>query len=117
MKRAVAQGWWVEEVRRLIRERPRISRQELAQSLCISGKRLGRIFKLHTGISPEAYHHRARIEHGARLLRETGRPVKEIADECGFAFESCFCRAFAEDMGMCPLEFRARTRSCAVMQI
>ena len=46
-----------------------------------------------------------------RLLRETKRPIKDIADELGFASAAYFTRAFSKSAGMPPSSFRSQTRS------
>lgn len=47
-----------------------------------------------------------RIRRGAQLLRTTDLPIKTVAAQVGYASRSHFSRAFAEQFGLAPTEYR-----------
>lgn len=47
-----------------------------------------------------------RMTEAARLIGSTGRPLKEIAAECGYANYFYFCRVFKEFFGCAPSEYK-----------
>lgn len=51
---------------------------------------------------------RLRIEHAARLLLESERPVAQLARECGYPESRAFITAFRRRYGQPPGAFRAR---------
>jgi len=46
-----------------------------------------------------------RMTEAARLIKSTGRPLKEIAAECGYTNYFYFCRVFKEFFGCTPSEY------------
>ncbi len=67
-----------------------------------------RIFSAMTGETLCGFIARVRLEHAAsRLVAQPGRPVTDIALECGFTSPSSFSRAFREAYGMTPSRWRA----------
>jgi AraC-like DNA-binding protein len=67
-------------------------------------------FKREFGETPHRYLQRRRIERAADLLRESDRPVTEIALDVGFGSLSWFTTAFTEVMGEPPTAYRDRHR-------
>lgn len=65
-----------------------------------------KVFKEITGTSPGQYHLQVRIAQAARMLRETGLSVSEIAWKSGFASEFYFSRIFKKKMGCSPSSYR-----------
>ena len=49
-----------------------------------------------------------RIQQAARLLAETREKVSEIAERCGFQDMSYFTRAFREEKGCVPTQYRKK---------
>jgi AraC-like DNA-binding protein len=49
---------------------------------------------------------RARLEEAARLLRQTGLPVQDVADQVGYRSPTAFIRAFGRQYGCPPLRYR-----------
>ena len=47
------------------------------------------------------------LERAAWLARETDRPLRDIAAECGFRGYDVFVRAFRRELGASPSEWRA----------
>ena len=59
------------------------------------------------GESPARFRDRLVLERAAWLARETDRPLREIAAECGFRRYDVFVRAFRRELGASPSEWRA----------
>ena len=85
-----------------------LSPASLAQKAGLSPARLARTIKRIHGLSPRQLITKTRITIGARLLRETARPVAEIALDCGFTDHSAFTRAFRAVAGLSPTAYRER---------
>lgn len=95
-------------IRAKLREGPRVS--EIARTLGVSSRTLGRRFLAANGSSPSAWLRRARAEEAKRLLATTDRSVGEIAAEVGYADTGALRRAFAEAFGESPRAYRQRHR-------
>ncbi len=80
--------------------------QDLAEMAGWSVPYLHAMFRLHLDTSP----HQALIRRRLRAVREqlatSHRPLKQIADECGFSTAAALCRAFRQATGMTPAVFR-----------
>ena len=68
----------------------------------------GRWFRATTGLSVHQYLLRERVARASRLLRESDRPIKRIALECGFAHQEHLTRVFGRLTGVSPAVFRRR---------
>ena len=66
-----------------------------------------RWFRAQTSASPHAWVLRARIERAMQLLRETDRPLAEIALAVGFSSQACLSVAFKRGAGVTPRSYRA----------
>jgi transcriptional regulator GlxA family with amidase domain len=82
----------------------------LARTALTSQAHFIRSFKREYGETPHRYLQRRRIERAADLLRETDRPVTQIALEVGFQSLGWFTTAFGEVMGETPTAYRDRYR-------
>jgi AraC family transcriptional regulator len=69
---------------------------------------LARVFRRHLGCTPGDYLRRRRLERAAVLLRETARPLSDVALHCGFADQSHFANAFKRHTGVTPGSYRDR---------
>ena len=100
------------ELLMLLTEHPErdLSRQELAEKLCVSESTLQRRFRSRTGFSPHGYLLQLRLKKAATLLLESELSVGEVASETGFADSNYFCRCFRRYAHYSPLEFRRRNR-------
>jgi AraC family transcriptional regulator len=67
---------------------------------------LAREFRRCFGAPIGAYVRRLRIEHAARLLRQGGQSVSEIAHACGFSSHAHLCREFKAQYGVTPSGWR-----------
>jgi AraC-like DNA-binding protein len=81
---------------------------DVAQQVNVSPQHLGKLFRLHLGITPAQYLWQTRIKRGAELLQATGLSIGEIADRCGFQNPFHFSRTIKEHYGLSPRAFRAR---------
>ena len=64
------------------------------------------------GETPHRYLQRRRVERAMALLRQTDRPVTEVAWDVGFASLGTFSRTFSR-RGLLAQEFRAQSRAGA----
>jgi AraC-like DNA-binding protein len=80
----------------------------LAAIAHLSASQFGRVFKDVYGETPHRYLQRRRVERAMTLLRQTDRPVTDIAWDVGFASLGTFSRTFSTVVGCSPSEFRAK---------
>lgn len=84
--------------------------RDLALQLGISTRQLHRRFQEVFGMNTRDFILRTRINEATEKLRSTGRPIGEIAIDCGFCDQSAFTAQFRQITGMTPLKFRQRNR-------
>ncbi|WP_193210962.1 AraC family transcriptional regulator [Luteolibacter marinus] len=65
-------------------------------------RRMRRVFQLST----TQFVRKSRIEHAARLLRETPMAIAEVALECGYGDQTALTRQFRSTVGMPPAAYR-----------
>ena len=82
------------------------SLDEMAERVNISASHLGRLFRSDTGLPPKAYLQHLRLEHAARLLRETFLTVKQIRLRIGYTDKTMFIKSFKTKYGTTPNEYR-----------
>ncbi|NOK33575.1 helix-turn-helix transcriptional regulator [Corallococcus exercitus] len=82
---------------------------ELARVAGMSPYHFLRVFKRETGLTPHRYLLRTRVFHALALLRDTRRPVTEIALDVGFGDLSNFIHTFRRELGCSPRAFRQTT--------
>jgi transcriptional regulator GlxA family with amidase domain len=87
--------------------------QRLARVSRVSEAHFARSFKQAFGVPPHRYLLTRRIERAAALLRDTNRPITEIAFETGWESLGTFGRTFRDVTGESPGEIRARARVAA----
>jgi AraC-like DNA-binding protein len=98
-------GAIIERIQRDFAQPLRIN--DLARKAGLSLNRLERGMRSVLRISPRQLLTKTRIEAAARLLRESRRPIGEIAAECGFYDQAIFCRQFRAATGLTPGRYRA----------
>jgi signal transduction histidine kinase/DNA-binding response OmpR family regulator len=81
--------------------------EALAHDLCMSRMQLHRKLHALTGHSTHDLMRQYRLRRAARLLREQTGSVSEVAFESGFNSLSHFARAFREEFGVLPSEYRS----------
>jgi AraC family transcriptional regulator, glycine betaine-responsive activator len=85
-----------------------LSRDAMALFGGVSARHLDRLFAEHRGASFLEDYHRLRLEHGDRLLRESGLSISEIAFATGYSSSGHFARAYRRLFGAAPSAARAR---------
>ncbi len=79
---------------------------ELAKISCYSPFHFHRIFQSVVGETVYQYVKRLRLERAASRLRNTTKPVTDIALEASYDTPSAFTKAFKQSMGISPKEYR-----------
>jgi len=93
-----------------------LSLDELAAVACFSPFHFHRVFRGLVGESVMAHVRRLRLERAAHHLRQTRRPVGEIALDAGYEAPEAFARAFRSAFGSSPSAYR-RTRAAAAARL
>jgi len=83
---------------------------DLARELGVAYSSFRREFVRRTGLSPQQYQGRVRLQRAQRLLGGTDQTVKQIADRLGFSSAFHLSAAFAAHFGLPPREWRQRAR-------
>jgi transcriptional regulator GlxA family with amidase domain len=83
----------------------------LASVSGVSEAHFARSFKDAFGVPPHRYLLSRRIERASALLRDTDRPIIDIALETGWNSLGTFGRTFRDVTGISPSELRARERA------
>ncbi|MEO1516833.1 MAG: helix-turn-helix domain-containing protein [Bacteroidota bacterium] len=99
---------WLDRLEQIVREDPlagSLSNTELAQRIAISERHLIRQVKQATGLSPQKYIRKHRLQL-ARQHLEKGRckTVREAALAIGYANVSYFIQQFEKEFGQKPLK-------------
>ena len=108
-------------LRRLLRAKDRMDAasheewpvQRLAEVSCVSQAHFARSFRQAFGVPPHRYLLTRRIERAVALLRDTDRPITDIAFETGWKSLGTFGRVFREITGASPGALRAQARAAA----
>jgi AraC-like DNA-binding protein len=79
----------------------------IALEMGMSHRQFDRRFKNATGLTPQQYLIRVRIEQACRKLRDTEDSLSEIAFDIGFCDQSAFTAQFRKRMGLTPRKYRA----------
>lgn len=100
----------VQEAQRLLSdpEREGHGLPVLLEELGVSETWLRRCFRAQTGLAPQRFRMRHRIERACELLSDTDAPVRAIAESLGFSSQAYFSRAFRKETGLAPSLWRAR---------
>ena len=88
-----------------------IGLEVLAELAQLSVHHFARAFRQSLGIPPHNYIVQRRVEHAHQLLRNTDRPLSEIAIEAGFTDQSHLARHFRTIIGVSPSLARHRFRT------
>ncbi len=90
-----------------------LSLEALAQQVGFSAYHFARRFRQTTGESPHQFVLYKRIDAAQRLLKETDRPLAQIALEVGFPNQSHFTHAFKRRLGLTPYRYRQESSNIA----
>lgn len=80
----------------------------LAARSRLSPSQVAKLTRRIFGLTPSQFLVKTRITVGSHLLRETVKPIAEIAQRCGYQDQSAFTRSFRAATGLSPLEYRRR---------
>ncbi len=80
--------------------------EEVARNAGFSMDYFNRIFRKHTGFNVMEYSRFRRLNRAARMLRQSSTDILTIALECGYESHEGFIRAFKEQYGKTPSEYR-----------
>lgn len=83
-----------------------IGTAQIAEALDCHPDYLGRVYRRVYGHTLTEALHRQRVSEARTLLREEGRPIDDVAGECGFDDPGYFRRVFKRLAGMTPRDFR-----------
>ncbi|MCE7518065.1 GlxA family transcriptional regulator [Vreelandella titanicae] len=83
-----------------------LSTLELAEHLGISRRQLERLFKKYLQAVPSRYYLDLRLQEARKQLRDSDRPVGDIAFATGFSSGAHFSTAYRHHFGMTPREER-----------
>ncbi|QSQ22627.1 AraC family transcriptional regulator [Pyxidicoccus parkwayensis] len=86
-----------------------LSLGDLARVAGLSPYHFLRVFKRETGVTPHRFLMQVRVRRALELLRDTTRPVTEIAFDVGFGDLSNFINTFRREVGCSPARFRKTT--------
>ena len=98
----------IEDVMRYIREHisEPLDRETLADVAGFSVPHFHRVFTAHVGESAISYVRRLRMERAGRKLRMGAVDITEIALAAGYDSHAAFGKAFKQQFGLSPSEFR-----------
>lgn len=81
---------------------------DLARHLGLSRARMFELFEQATGLTPNDYLVRRRVQQACGFLEATGRSITEIALATGFSSSQHFSHVFRKYVGMTPSKCRRR---------
>jgi AraC family transcriptional regulator len=98
----------IEEVIRYIREHINepLNRETLAEVAGFSVPHFHRVFTAHVGESAASYVRRLRLDRAGRKLRMGAVDITEVALAAGYDTHAAFSKAFKQQFGLSPSEFR-----------
>jgi AraC family transcriptional regulator len=98
----------IEDVKRYIRDHIHepLDRETLAAVAGFSIPHFHRVFTAHVGESAISYVRRLRMERAGRKLRMGAVDITEVALAAGYDSHAAFSKAFKQEFGLSPSEFR-----------
>jgi AraC-like DNA-binding protein len=89
-----------------LRQKPDVAVAQWARSVGFSPAQFRRVFQACTGLSPQNYQTRYRINQARTLLRTTDLPVAAVAEQLGYRSQSNFLLHFKRATGQTPSQYR-----------
>lgn len=102
----------VEQAKAFVKEQfanSELSVEMVCEQLHLSAAYFSTLFKKETGVSFITYLTKIRMEHAARLLRETDEKTYLIAEQTGYTDPNYFSYVFKRHHGLTPSKFRNGT--------
>jgi len=98
----------INNVKYYIREHigEQLDREVLAEVAGFSVPHFHRVFTAQTGESAASYIRRLRMERAGRKLRMGAVDITEVARAAGYESHAAFSKAFKQQFGLSPSEFR-----------
>ncbi len=88
-----------------------ISLDKIRKAAMLSERTLFRLFEDSMNVPVHRYIQALRLNHAKKLLTETDRTIRDIANDSGFSYLSNFHRFFRACTGMSPCDFRDISRA------
>jgi len=86
---------------------PQLCVKQLADRLHLHRSSLSRRFEKAVGIPPVAYLSRLRVQNALSMLKQTEKPIAEVAELCGYNDSNYFARLMHRYTGLSPRRFRS----------
>jgi AraC-like DNA-binding protein len=101
---------------RIISEKGRLTIQDLSREFNVSPRRLERVFRIETGLSPKALSRIVRFNYAKRLIeRNPNISLAELTHEAGFCDQSHFSKTFKEMFGITPGTFKTQMKQTVAL--
>ena len=88
----------------------RTTMEGLAAAHNLSVSRLAHLFREQVGVTPQQFLEQQRMARAKQLLELSGRGIADIASEVGFDSPFYFTQRFKHATGVCPRDYRKRSR-------
>lgn len=85
-----------------------LTNDQLSCMVHMAPNSFARLFKQQTGLTPQDFIRKKRVEHASKLLYHTDQSIKQISEECGFSDRYYFTRIFTRVMGEAPASYRKK---------
>lgn len=83
---------------------------DVARHIGLNRSYLSQIFKIKTGISPQEFLMKCKIQNACKLLVETNNPIQEISRQVGYDNPLTFSKTFKNVHGMSPKTYRENNK-------
>ncbi|HYF52571.1 MAG TPA: AraC family transcriptional regulator [Planctomycetota bacterium] len=96
----------LDEVEKCLAESRPLKVAALAKSLHLSTDHASKLFKDATGLSPQEYYQRRRIQQACRLLLNPAQSITDVGLALGYSDTAHLSRLFTRHVGMSPRQYR-----------
>ena len=106
-------GWQVARVRAFVETNldAKFSIDELSAVARLSPSHFSRAFRSSVGMAPHAYVMSRRVKRAQEMIRDTDKPLSEIALDCGLADQAHMTKLFRRLVGVSPGAWRRHNRT------
>lgn len=91
-------------------DQPHLKVGEVASAAAMSRRKLFMLFEKHLQVTPLQEIVRLRLNRACQLLKETNRPLEEVASQSGFSSLRNFFTTFKKETGLSPSKFRTKAQ-------